>query len=304
MTDITRMEAIGARANGSAMIDGLPRKFRRFVAVLILASATCGCAPKAGGGFHSVFELAASREVQRGQQCLARKDIDGAARRFERAARYDATNAAAQAGLGQIALERRQLDEAASRFRAALKCAPENGAYAAALGDCLRQFAATSLERPALLDSAVRAYRLASTLSPNDFAAAIGLAQCYRMQGQMDLAIEALRHAQRIDSSNPQVPILMAAVHESMNRYDSAMNDYRLALKLDPNDTAIHNRLAQFNLKMAEIGNQNGPLSRERAIAHYRRSLQLDSNQPDVRHALAELNAEDGRTVIAADPRD
>ncbi len=300
LTDISMMEASGARVDGSAMIDGLPGKFRRIEFFLILSSVICGCAPKTGGGFQSIFESAASRDVQCGQQCLARQDVDGAERRFEKAARYDATNAAAQAGLGQIAMQRGRLEDAASYFRSALKFAPDNGGYAVALGTCLRQLAATSLERPTLLESAVRAYRHALSLSPNDYATVIGLAQCYRLQGQFDLAIDALRHAQRIDSSNPQVPILLATVHEAMNRYDRALDDYRLALKLDPNDSSIHNGLARLHLTMARNGKQNGPLSRERALAHYRRSLQLDANQPDVRRALANLNASNDETLTAA----
>lgn len=272
---------------------------RAVLAVFVLVFAGCGGGSKGGGA--SILESAAMRDVERGQQALAQGDMNGARRRFERAERCDSGSAAAQAGLGQVAEKRGQWEEATAHYRAALKFAPDNSGYAAALANGLRRCAATSLERSTLLESAVRAYRHALTLSPNDYAAAVGLAQCYRQQGEFDRAAEALRHAQRIDPSNPQVHTMLASIYEAAQRYDAAMEEYKLSIKLDRDDPDAHNRLAALNLTMARNGRQKVPLARERAVAHYRRSLQIDPNQPDVQQALAELQAGPTDTVSAVE---
>jgi tetratricopeptide (TPR) repeat protein len=222
---------------------------------------------------------------------LAQGDLDGARRHFVSAERCDPAKASAFAGLGRVAEKQEQLEDAVANYGAAVKFAPENSTYARALADGLRQLAATSLERPKLLESAIRAYRHTLTLDPNDFVAVLGLAQCYRQQGDFDRAVETLRQAQRIDPSNPQAHTMLAAVYESSRDFDAAMEEYKLALKFNRDDPAVHNSLAALNLAMARSGRENPARARERAAAYCRRSLQLDPNQPRVRMVLAELQS-------------
>jgi Tfp pilus assembly protein PilF len=152
-----------------------------------------------------------------------------------------------------------------------------------------------------LLGRAIRAYQHTLSLAPNDYIAALGMAQCYRLQGDFDRAIATLRRAQKVDPSNPQVHTMLAAIYESSQSFDAAMEQYKLALKFDRDDPAVHNSMAALNLAMVRGGHENAALARARAAAHCRRSLQLDPNQPGVRLVLAELQATTETTAAVED---
>jgi Tfp pilus assembly protein PilF len=273
------------------------------VVLLVCALALTGCQSRSRNTFPPVLVSAAEFELKCGQGSLAQGDFDNAERRFKWATHCSSTCAAAQAGLGQVAEKREQLEIAAEHYRAAMKAAQGDSQYAVALGDCLQRSAATSLERGALLESAVRAYRHALTLAPNDGAALTGLAQCYRQSGDIDQAVEALREALRADASNLRTHLMLASIFEGSHQLEAAVDEYKAALSVNPDDANIHNHLAALHLVLSKNGLQKPPLARERAIAHYLRSLQLNADQPKVRRALAKLQRveRDAVTVVESE---
>lgn len=259
-----------------------------------------GCAPGAGGPVEVARSELAAMTVTRGHERMAERDYAGAADAYARAIRYQPTSAEAHAGLGRATEALGDMTEAIAQFRCAVKDAPEQSAYAVALGDLLRRQSVTSMNRDEMMDGAIRAYRHALSVDDRCAAAAMGIGMCHRVMGRIDLAIEAYKHAQRIDDSLAEPHALLAGLYESRSQFSDAMREYRLALKLAPEDARLHNACAAMNARLAQDRGPAQRIAQQRALAHYRRSLELDPDQPKVREALTRL--EPGtRTWMAGD---
>jgi len=262
----------------------IARKLRAMTLLLVVCAG--GCRHGASGPFDAAYEQLAARSTTRGNELAAGEDFAGAAAAYARALRYWPGSAAAHMGAGRAAEALGDADKAIEHYGEAVKDAPSESVYAVALGDALRRKAVTSMDRDALVDAALRAYRHALSVDAGSRRAAQGIGLCHRLDGRTDQAIEAFRHAARMDDGSAEPHFLLAGLYESMSRYSDAMRAYRLALKLAPEDARIHNACAAMNARLADVGGPSRRLARQRAIAHYRRSLEILPDQPKV---LAEM---------------
>jgi Tfp pilus assembly protein PilF len=260
---------------------------------LLLVSAAVfniGCSPVTRF-LEPLHRSMSAREVRRGQELLAAEDQQRAVASFQEALTHDPRNGVAHACLARIHAAAGRFSRAGEHYRAALKSAPQNVEYTLALAKCLRRQATASLNRPRLLRAATRAYRHALWLEPDNFDAALGLGICYHMMGRLDLAVDALSNARRIDPYATVAHNALADTYQARGDLDRALAECRLALKLDPHSLAAHNTAGQVNALRSRPSKPKSRLARQRALAHFRRSLQLDPHQPHVRTMLADLQS-------------
>lgn len=267
-------------------VSGNTRVGRRIAWVLGLAGMLHGCS---GGPVRSISDSVASQSIERGREALAAQDLGEAKAQFARAIRHDGKCAAAHAGLGQVYARRKKWEKASDCFSSAMKLDPRDASYCVGLGNVLLQKAETSMDRAKCLESAIRVFRHAQTIDAGSYPAAMGLASCYRQAGDFDRAIDSLRQAQRVNAAAAEPHTVLAGVYEAQRQPEKAMEEYKTALKLAPEDPVVHNACAALNLQIVESGGPDAAMARQRAAAHYRKSLELDSMQPQIRRALAGL---------------
>lgn len=222
---------------------------------------------------------------------MARGDRDRALRVFENVLVADPRCERAQGRLAWIHAGAGEHRLACRHYRAALKLAPDCFEYAVGLADSLRRLGETSMNRPLICASAVRAYAHARWLDPDDFHAALGMGICYVKLGRLDLAEEAFRDARAIDPSAPETHVALARVGLMCGELEQALGECQAALRLDTEHLAAHNVAAEVCLAMKDQPDTKVALARERASAHLRKSLDLDPDQPHVRAVLAGLEA-------------
>lgn len=256
------------------------RRLRALTLLLIVGAG--GCRHGAIGAFDTAYEQLAARATARGNELAAAEDHAGAAEAYDTALGYWPGCATAHMGAGRAAEALGDADKAIEHYGEAVKNAPSESVYAVALGDALRRKAVTSIDRDALVDAALRAYRHALSIDAGSRRAAQGIGLCHRINGRTDQAIEAFRHAARMDDGSAEPHFLLAGLYESLSRYPESMRAYRVALKLAPEDARIHNACAAMNARLADVGGPSRRLARQRAIAHYRRSLEIEPDQPKV----------------------
>lgn len=257
---------------------------------MMLVVGAVGCRHGASGPFDAAYEQLAARATTEGNELAAAEDFAGAAQAYDKALRYWPGCATAHMGAGRAAEALGDADKAIGHYGEAVKHAPSESVYAVALGDALRRKAATSMDREALVDAALRAYRHALSIDTRSRRAAQGIGLCHRINGRTDQAIEAFRHAARMDDGSAEPHFLLAGLYESLSRYPESMRAYRVALKLAPEDARIHNACAAMNARLGDVGGPSRRLARQRAIAHYRRSLEIAPQQPRVLAEMEKLN--------------
>lgn len=271
--------------------------------VVFAAMVMGGCGGKLRNPVEASYAHLAGQAVADGHEAMRARDYAAADRYYTRALSYQPDLAEAHAGAGRVAEVQGDLPAAIDHFRSAVKNAPDSSAYALALGDAILRQAVTSMDRHDLIEAALRSYRHALAVDEHCAKAAIGIGMCHRLAGRIDLAIESYKHAQRIDDALAEPHALLAAAYESRSQYNRAMREYRMALKLAPEDPKLHNACAAMNARLAQHGGPSERIARQRALAHYRRSLELDPEQPRVREAMAVLEPAT-RTWVAGENSD
>lgn len=72
------------------------------------------------------------------------------------------------------------------------------------------------------------------------------LGQAYLSKGQLDLAMDKLQRALKLDPKNPDTHTVIAVVYEQIGKLREAENHYRQAHKLSPNAGLSANNLGRF----------------------------------------------------------
>lgn len=72
------------------------------------------------------------------------------------------------------------------------------------------------------------------------------LGQAYLAKGQLDLAMDKLQRALKLDPKNPDTHTVLAVVYEQIGKMREAENHYRQAYKLSPNAGLSANNLGRF----------------------------------------------------------
>lgn len=159
----------------------------------------------------------------------------------------------------------------------------------------------------------------ATQIAPDDQAAWVNLASALSLDGQLDEAVNAYRHAAELGAID--TPILLgladahirlehydrarivlaaqirqapsALAHERMGyvlykarRYEDALEHYRQAVTLAPDDTAALNGLGVSLMTLYLHQHRLVKAHRDEALDAWRRSLEVDINQPRIRSLL------------------
>jgi len=110
---------------------------------------------------------------------------------------------------------------AVKEYQKLVELAPQEGEYAYQLGGAYMKLSAWCYQRIARLDS--NSARLSQSLG-----------QEYLSQGKYDLAIGAYQQAARSDPKLPEIHLALALIYLELKRYDDAMEEIDLELKLVP----------------------------------------------------------------------
>ncbi len=86
-------------------------------------------------------------------------------------------------------------------------------------------------------------------LDPNSIAAYLFMAMYWRRQDRYDQALASLQTAIGIDPQNPILQIEMGETLATLGDLGAALDAYRKAVELSPNDSSFLNYLVSFSLK-------------------------------------------------------
>jgi len=249
---------------------------------------------------------AASDHLARGDQALAREDLDAAMREFNSAIQLSPKLATAYAKMGDVHRKRGQFEMAVSYYSEAVRLDPADFDSAMSLGQTQQVLAATVVDKIERLESAVRAYLHACSLRPNSPDAYLNLGICSYQLGRLDSAIDyyqkciacqpknasalinlgaayeaqqkyydairAYKSALECDARQPVVHVNLGTIYLKQGRFPAAMNSFELAIQMDPNMAVAHERLGYCRYRQQRF---------DEAMQAYNRALQLEPKQAE-----------------------
>ncbi len=306
-----------------------------------------------------------------GQVRLARGELDAAGESFRAALEIEPRSAAALEGLGTIAFRRKRPREAIERFEAALEIQPGADALQHQLGLAYRdagdlaaarehlalnhghavRFADPLMDRLAgllkgaaihlkrgnaalqngLLEVAIREYRQAVEIAPDDPQNLYNLGSALIRAGRRDEAIGAFGKAIALDPGYRNAHYNLAAALAEEGRWAEAAEHYGRAAEIDPLDHAAHLEWAEALLQagrparaaeelqalLPQLRQDEAPLAakaqlelghlRDRAgdaagaAEHYRRAAVLAPDSQAAHAELAKVLGREGRFAEAAE---
>jgi non-specific serine/threonine protein kinase len=233
---------------------------------------------------------AAYLEYLKGRHFLEKRDVDGfhkAIEHYKKAIDFDPTHALSYVGLSDVYCmfgiwgEYPQ-EEIFPRAKAAALRALE-------IDEKLAE-AHASLGRVSSVyewnwEAAEKSYRRAIELNPNCLNAHSWLAKVYVLRHQYDEAIEESRIAQRLDPLSPQAEVSLCAAYFYSRRYTEAVEKYRKAMRMHPDFVP-----AIFGLGMCLA--EKGEFAE--AIALQEKAVELSKNHPLIEGFLAGTYAYSG----------
>lgn len=225
---------------------------------------------------------------------------DSAEWAYRKSLELDSTNATAYMWLGQLYEETGDMERAVKLSRRGLQLDSGNLDYRYILGSQLSRLGET--------EEAIRHLRPVAEARPWHHGAQYNLGQALRRVGREE---EADRYFSRTDtaqtlqdtissaservSEEPRDPanwIRMGDLMRSMERYEEAMESYRVAASLDAGNLYLQNNIANTALAMGDTA---------QAIQRYRAVLRTDSTLADVWVNLGAVYGNQGRFEMARD---
>lgn len=134
--------------------------------------------------------------------------------------------------------------------------------------------------------AALRRYRRCVSLKPDEAAAWVGIALCHGRTGQIDRAVDVLRHAATLDPAREEVHCHLVHCYALQGRLGQAEAHARLAIRLDPTCPHVHRHLAVAYL----IAGQP-----DRALEAWREVRVRDAAHPEADVGVARCHAHLGR---------
>ena len=221
----------------------------------------------------------------RGGVLLAKGDLAGARKQFERALAIDATYFPAAAQLARLDLAEKKPDSARARMDAVLAKDPNNLAALIGLAELRRRAGAPPQEVAGLLRKAVSAH-------PTNPAPRVALIQHYLNTKDFKNAMAASQEAMAAMPSRAEILAAAGAAHEAAGETTQAVTIYR---KLGALDTKAPGPL--LNIASAQFaGNQ-----KDEAIETLRKAIQLKPDLVQAQQALVGVYVDTGRTKDAID---
>ena len=222
------------------------------------------------------------KHLQAGQQFLAQRKLEEAAREFSAVAELNPRNVEAHANLGVIEFLRGNCGEATPRFQTSLRLNPQLWNVYALLGFCeFRQGDGTRgrehLEKafPKLTDSKLR------------IQAGLFLIQFYRQTGEVERATSTMTRLQQLDGDDVDVQ------YSAYRLYSDLADQAVTAVSVNHGDSA---RLRQIVAqRLVETGNL------EAAIKAYREALKIDPHLTGAHFELGEALLRNSSSATPAD---
>jgi len=131
-------------------------------------------------------------------------------------------------------------------------------------------------------DGAIREYRKALELNPENVRAHVNLGTILFVEGEFTEAEHHLSEALRLDPENVEARVNLGALLVDRGRIGEAETLLREAIGLDPNDAIAHRNLGHLLLERRKF---------DEAEAHYARAVDLAPEDPDALQSLAWLLA-------------
>ena len=232
---------------------------------------------------------------------LDRGGIDEAAVLAEEILAADPGEAAAQALAGRVAVAREDYATAVHRFEQALELQPSANRLEYLLGQAHRQLgdldaARRHLRRQGGVEVVFEDPRLASIYTRLAGSAALmQRGASAKEAGLLDASLETYRRAVAGAPRSPEARRDLGALLAQTGRYIEAVDQYREAVRLEPDKGLNHFVLA---LVLEQVGEPGGA---ESAIASIGRAVDLEPDYREFRFALASRLARSGRFADARD---
>jgi len=182
-------------------------------AVLAFVFAAAGCLLSAPAGAAAADPALAQKWVTYGQQVYATRNYDNAIKAFSTAARADSRSAGAWKGLGNCYVAKKDYPTALKYYKFALQLNPADTGLAGYIPKL--EAAVAQASRPAgpadmagryynarRYDEAITYYNQALAANPNDAKAWQGLGNCYYAKKDQPKAVEAYKKALQLNPQN------------------------------------------------------------------------------------------------------
>jgi tetratricopeptide (TPR) repeat protein len=203
-------------------------------------------------------------QLQLGVLELRDKNFKEAEEYFRKLSADSANDVRPLSGLTQTLAAEGQLDKAVALLSEDLKKTPNNNQ--------LRYLYAVTAAMAGRYDTAVEEFQRLVAASPQTAQLYVALGNAYRLKGDMPDALATLQKGAGMAPKEPAPVIAEAEILNIMGRQQEALEKYRAALRMTPDNATLLNNVAYL---MADTGG-----SLDEALKYVRRALQLDAKQP------------------------
>ena len=216
----------------------------------------------------------------RGTVLLAKRDVAGARKSFERALAVDPAYFPAAASLARLDLADRKPDDAKKRFEAVLAKDPKNVQALLAIAALRAQAGGPADEVGALIGKAVAA-------NPADPAPRLALVAHYRRAKEPKKAVAAAQDAVAAFPDRPEVLDAAGQAYRAAGDSNQAMATYNKLVQLRPESPLPFMRIAEIQVDAKD---------NNAAIESLRKALAIKPGLPEAQRAIIALDATSGRT--------
>lgn len=219
----------------------------------------------------------------RGGVLLAKNDVPGARKSFERALELDPVYYPAAANLARLDLAEKKPEAARQRFEAMLAKDAKNLQALLALAGLRAQTGGSAAEVAALIDKAI-------SVHPNHPAPRIALIRHHLRGKDTKKAVTTAQGAMTAVRDNVEVMNAAAHAHEAAGESNQALAIYAKATKLQPHSAEPYLRMAEVHLRAK---------NKDQALQSLREALVLKPDLVQAQRAVIAINLEDGRVQEA-----
>lgn len=215
----------------------------------------------------------------RGQTLLAKKDVAGARKGFEKALELNPAYFPAAASLATLDLNDKKPEDAKRRFEAVLKADPKNVQALLALAELGARAGAKVDDVATMVNKAVVA-------NPADIAARMALIQTYLRGNEAKKAAVAAQDAITAIPDRPELVGAAGQAQMAAGDYNQALATYSKLSTMMPKSPLPYLRMAEVNVAAK---------NKDEAIKNLQKGLEVMPDYLDAQRALIMLHVEAGR---------
>ena len=117
-----------------------------------------------------------------------------------------------------------------------------------------------------LLDEAIKSFKHALDINPDDIEIYCNLAKTLRANGQSNVAVSYYQKALKLNPNYSDAHYNLGNAFLSLNKLNSAVKSYEMTLKIKPNHADAHNNIGNALSQLRQF---------ELAINHYKKAINL-----------------------------